>query len=198
MQLLMIVITAYLIGSIPSAYLIARTYKNIDIRSAGSGNVGGMNTYSVVGLFPGIITVLLDMAKGAAAVYIATIITDIAYFTLVAGALSVLGHNFSIFIRFKGGKGLATTAGAFLVLSPLSIFYAIICAIVLTIILKDTNTAFGSASLTIPIILAFQYSSVEWVIFGIALAAIMTVKHLPDFQSYRKGRRKVLPEKVKS
>lgn len=195
MYLLIIAIVAYLVGALPSAYLIARVFKNIDIRSAGSGNVGGMNTYRVAGLLPGIITVLLDMAKGAAAVLIASQLTDLAYATFVAAILSVLGHNFSIFISFKGGKGLATSAGAFLVLSPLSILYAIIFAIALTVILKDTNTAFGLAALIIPLILALQYSSVDWIIFGAAIAATITVKHLPDFRSYWEGRRKVFPEK---
>lgn len=195
MHHILVYLLSYLIGSIPSAFLMTRLFKKVDIRREGSGNVGGMNTYSVAGLLPGVITIILDILKGTAAVLIAGYLSGLSYSIFIAGILAVLGHNYSIFLNFKGGKGLATTAGVFLALSPASIVYAIICAVALTLILRDTNTAFGIAALSIPIILAFQFGSADWIVFGAAMALIVAFKHLPDFRSYKNGRRKVLPEK---
>lgn len=192
---ILLYIASYLVGSIPTAYLVTRMFKKVDIRSAGSGNVGGMNAYRVAGLLPGAITITLDILKGAAAVLLAEQLFGPSPAVFAAAVLAVLGHNYSIFLKFKGGKGLATTAGVFLALSPVSIIYAITCAVFLTIILRDTNTAFGCAAFSIPAILAFQFGSIDWIIFGAVIASIVVLKHIPDFKSYRGGRRKVLPGK---
>ncbi len=184
-------VLAYLIGSFPTAYLFGRLLKKVDIRTAGSGNVGGINTYRIVGFLPGLLTILIDIFKGALAVYLALSLSGYSLTVFACGVLVVLGHNYSLFLRFRGGKGLATTLGVFAMLSPTSIVYAIICAVILTVILRDTNTAFGGAALSIPLILLVQFSRWDWFLFGLILAVIVAAKHLPDFRAYRQGRRKL-------
>ncbi len=183
---------AYLIGSFPSAYIFGRLFKKIDIREQGSGNVGGMNIYRTSGLLPGILTVFVDVLKGMIIVMLALSLTADQLTVFTCGALAVLGHNYSIFLNFKGGKGLATTLGVFIVISPSSIVFAILCAIILSLVLKDINTAFGSAALSIPFILALQYAKWDWVLFGFVVAVIIILKHIPDYRAYALGRRKFI------
>lgn len=181
--------TAYLIGAFPTAYLLGRLFKKVDIRQIGSGNVGGMNMYRAAGILPGLLTVLLDLAKGAVAVNLALSLSGELTVVLISSGLVVLGHNYSIFLSFKGGKGLATSLGVFLVLSPDIILYIILLALILSLILKDINTAFGSATVGIPIVLYFQHQQWGWVLFGLAIAAVIISKHLNDFQAYSQRRR---------
>ncbi len=183
---------AYLIGSFPTAYLSGRIFKNIDIRSQGSGNVGGINTYRTAGLFPGILTVLVDILKGMLAVMLALSLPVEQFTVLSCGVVVVLGHNYSLFLKFRGGKGLATTLGVFIMISPVTIAFTIACAVLLSLILRDINTAFGSAALSIPVVLAFQYADWNWIIFGLIIAIIIVLKHIPDYRAYAKGRRNFL------
>ncbi len=182
---------AYLLGSFPTAYLLGRLFKKLDIRDAGTGNVGGMNVFRSVGFLPGFLTILIDIAKGVLAVFLAQSWSEEPLVVFMAALLVVLGHNYSVFLRYRGGKGLATGLGVFLALSPVTIPFIILAAVILTLALKDTNTAFGAATLTIPVILFFQYQETAWVLFGVVLAAIIAAKHVPDFKAYRQGRRKL-------
>jgi acyl phosphate:glycerol-3-phosphate acyltransferase len=186
---LLILLCAFLLGSLPTAYLFGLLFKKTDIRKAGSGNVGGMNIYRVAGLLPGLLTVLIDAGKGYLAVYIATVFSSELSVILLSGILVVLCHNYNPWLSYKGGKGLATTFGVFLFIYPLGIVYAIICAVLLTVVLRDVNTAFGSASLLLPVILLIEFREAAWVLFGLALAVIIATRHINDFKAYRQGRR---------
>lgn len=183
---------AYLIGAFPSAYLFSRLFKGVDIRKVGSGNVGGMNTVREAGPLPGILTIIFDVGKGILAVYLALTLNDNPSMALMSGFLVVLGHNFNLFLKLKGGKGLATTLGVFLALSPLTIVFLLLLMAVISLILKDTNTGAGTTAALIPLVLWFQYHNWAWVLVGTALAIVIVVKHVPDFASYRKGRRKLV------
>ncbi len=191
MNVILSTVLAYLLGSIPTAYLLGRLLRKIDIRETGSGNVGGMNVYRAAGILPGLLTVLIDIGKGALAVTAALNWSGEPLAGLLAGLLVVFGHNYSLFLKFKGGKGLATSLGVFIVLSPATIPFVILAAAGLTLALKDTNTAFGASTLTIPAILFFQYHDLTMVLFGLLLAAIIMTRHIRDFQAYREGRRKI-------
>ena len=117
---------AYFTGAIPTAYLVARYWRGVDIRAEGSGNVGAVNTFRAAGLWPGITVLLLDMAKGAAAMAL-ILALDLEPEGAFAAALAVtLGHNFSIFLRFKGGKGVAVVFGLSLVIFPVLTALALI------------------------------------------------------------------------
>jgi len=123
MMFLLACIAAYLIGCIPTAYLVMRKMRGIDIREHGTGNVGAMNTYDVSGSkFLGIVTMLLDALKGAVAVWLAYYLQG-GWFpaTGMAAFLVIVGHNFNIFLRGKGGRGLATATGAFIAINPLAV-----------------------------------------------------------------------------
>lgn len=125
MKLLFWLAIAYIAGSIPVSYLIARLVKGIDIREHGSGNPGATNVYRVVGPVPGVIAFILDALKGYLPVFFALRAFDGNPVAVIAvGLAAVAGHMFTLFLRFKGGKGVATAAGVFFALLPLPTLYA--------------------------------------------------------------------------
>ncbi|MES2202216.1 MAG: glycerol-3-phosphate acyltransferase, partial [candidate division FCPU426 bacterium] len=105
----------YLLGALPTGYLAGRALRGIDIRKEGSGNMGATNVFRVLGKGPGIAVLLIDVAKGAAAVALLPrlIALPAEGWVLAGGLAAVLGHNYTVFLNFKGGKGVATSAGVF-------------------------------------------------------------------------------------
>lgn len=127
---------AYLLGAIPTGYLLARI-KGVDIRKVGSGNIGATNVYRCIGKSWGILTFVLDFLKG----YLPAVIFPILYqrwgveisgahLSLLCGCLAVIGHNWPVYLRFRGGKGMATGAGALLGFAPLAMLIGVICWLV--------------------------------------------------------------------
>lgn len=183
---------AYLMGAFPSAYVFGRLIKGIDIRYGGSGNVGGINAVRQAGFIVGFLTIITDIGKGFLAVSLAAILGSSDNLMLMAAFLSVFGHNFNPFLAFKGGKGLATTLGAFLVLNPLTALYTIVLMFFCSLLLRDTNTGAGVGVALIPLVFWTQHAGWSYVIMGAAIALIIVVKHINDFRSYAAGRRKLI------
>ncbi|MFC1623755.1 glycerol-3-phosphate acyltransferase, partial [Candidatus Omnitrophota bacterium] len=112
------ILTSYIIGSIPTAYLFGRLFKGIDIRHFGSGNIGATNTFRVIGRVPGLIVLVIDILKGfICATYIANFfmyaspVARPELYKVFTGMAAIAGHNWTLFLKFKGGKGVATSAG---------------------------------------------------------------------------------------
>ena len=119
-------LAAYLAGSMPTSLIVARVFAGKDLREFGSKNLGATNLYRLMGWKGAVPAGLIDIAKGMVPVLLAVKYTTPDWFPLVVGACAVLGHVFSPFVRFKGGKGVATAAGVFLGLAPLSILAALV------------------------------------------------------------------------
>lgn len=142
LKIISVILSSYLIGSIPFSIIISRLFRKIDIREYGSKNPGATNVFRVLGPLAGSIVLILDIAKGFFAVYFLTKLlgTDSLmapiYPQLLAGVAVILGHVFSIFTRFKGGKGIAVGAGVFLALIPLELMLGVT---VFAIILASTK-----------------------------------------------------------
>ncbi|GGF87809.1 glycerol-3-phosphate 1-O-acyltransferase PlsY [Paenibacillus abyssi] len=131
------VVVSYLLGSLAFSILIAKWVKGIDIRQHGSGNAGATNTLRVLGKGPAIAVFLLDIAKGILAVFIGDWLSGGNEWTMVlSGLASIVGHNWPIWFRFKGGKGIATTVGVMATLSFLPTLYAGLLAILLIVITR--------------------------------------------------------------
>ena len=119
-----ILLIAYLLGSIPFGYLIVRASEGSDVRESGSGGTGATNVSRRAGKFAGVLTLMLDALKGAAAVWIVNRVLGIGYlpdtywWVAAAGFVAVVGHVFPVWLRFRGGKGVATAVGAFVLLAP--------------------------------------------------------------------------------
>ncbi len=157
MTQIIVVIAAYLIGSIPFGYLIVRGKIGADIRETGSGGTGATNVSRRAGKVAGVITLVLDAAKGSAAVLIAKTLTGNDPLIVVAAAIAVLvGHIFPVWLGFRGGKGVATGAGVFLILAPA----ALLCAgfVFFAVVVLTRYVSLGSivGAATIPLVVWTQ------------------------------------------
>jgi glycerol-3-phosphate acyltransferase PlsY len=158
MQDWMIILLAYLMGAIPFSYIITHIIESLDIRRLGNGNAGGKNTLESVGILPGLLVVFLDISKGALAVMLAQRFSDAELVIYLAGAAAVLGHDFPIYLGFRGGQGMAALTGTFLVFMPhLVAISALACFITLWITKKwDTSCAVGFVLLAIIMLMTRQ------------------------------------------
>jgi len=177
-------IVAYLIGSIPASYITAKLMKGVDIRKHGSGNVGATNVLRTAGKGPGIVALILDILKGVIAV---TLLSKIAYgfvdvidyesFRILMGLAVISGHIWSVFLKLKGGKGVATSAGVLIVLCPKA--FGIAALVFILVVLATKYISLGSilSSISLPISLAIIGEPIQLVLFGITLCMISTYKH---------------------
>lgn len=191
---LLIIFFSYIIGSIPSAYIIAKLTKNIDIREYGSGNVGATNVIRVVGKLQGIFVLLIDFLKGFISVYFIsnlylneTWIVELDVLKSVAALFVLLGHVHTIFLGFKGGKGVATGAGAFIALSPYSALCSIVLFLVSLSITKVVSISSIIASFSLPIFLLLGKAPYQFIIIGFLASAIIIVKHVPNIKRITEG-----------
>lgn len=151
-------IVSYLIGAIPFAFLLVKIIYKKDLRREGSGNIGARNAYDVTNSkFIGIIVFLLDFIKGLSPVYLAYWFLRNDFFAiLISGLFAVLGHNFSIFIKFKGGRGLATSAGILFAIQPvLLVFWCVVWIIVYKYWSKNIHFANFFATVISPFVFYF-------------------------------------------
>lgn len=165
-------IVAYLIGSIPSGVIIGKLFFHTDIRQAGSGNIGTTNTYRVLGPTAGTIVMALDILKGTVAALQPTLLFHMANrYTLLIGIAAILGHTFSLYIGFKGGKAVATSAGILLAYNWQ--FFLIASAIMFTLVYLTSMVSVASMTAfpLVTLIAIFYYQ--DWLLSIVAL--ILTI-----------------------
>ncbi len=178
-------ICAYLIGSFPSAYLMARFRKGIDIRGVGSKNVGAMNVFYKVGFAEGILVLAIDIGKGAAAVALARWLGVPLMAELFAGIAAVIGHSFPVWLKFRGGRGGATIIGILIFLMPWGIpFYAAIFGLAL-LITRYPTLSYSVAFLCFPFVAWLIYHSGALVIFSIGILLLPVIKYIPRIKEMR-------------
>jgi glycerol-3-phosphate acyltransferase PlsY len=171
-----VVLAAYLIGSIPFALVLARRW-GADLRQVGSGNLGAANVMRASGITAGVLVALLDMAKGAASVWLASRVSDSSELPAVAGLAAILGHVYPIWLRFRGGKGVATACGVFGVLTPHAVPLAL--AIFAAVVWLTRYVSLGSvlASIALPPIAYALGSPAPAVIAAAVASAIIVFRH---------------------
>ena len=151
---LLLILLAYLLGSIPFGLILARLFAKADVRQAGSGNIGATNVARVAGALPGTLTLLLDAAKGALAVWLAGQFTGHrASAMMLAGIAALLGHCYPVWLRFKGGKGVATALGVFLALSPLAALSALAIFLLVVAICRYVSLGSVAAAAAMPLVM---------------------------------------------
>ncbi len=185
-------ILAYLIGSIPSAVWIGKTFYRLDVREFGSGNAGATNTFRVLGKRAGLIVLSMDILKGWIAVGIATLISEAPVGTsqfvdlqIVLGVAAVVGHIFPVFAGFRGGKGIATLFGVILASHPLACLLALCVFVLIFLAFRYVSLASISAALAFPVIVitVFAESVVpSMVIFSIMVAILVMITHQKNIE----------------
>jgi glycerol-3-phosphate acyltransferase PlsY len=191
--LLSIPVAAYLLGSIPFGLLLGKLFGAADVRKAGSGNIGATNVARVAGPLAGILTLLLDAAKGAfAAVLAARLSEQSSTWMMIAGLCVLVGHCFPIWLGFRGGKGVAPAAGVFGVLCPPAFLGAIILFLLVVAYWRFVSLGSISASAAMPLLIYFlwapHHAPPYIVTFGSLAAAILIVyKHDANIQRLVQG-----------
>ena len=193
--------TGFLLGSIPTGYLAGRWMRGIDLREVGSGNLGATNVFRTLGIVPALLVLIVDIGKGALAVWIGlefipAVVQRLPDLTgLICALAAVLGHSLSPFVGFRGGKGVATAAGAFLVLAPLP---AVAAVLVWGVILGTTrvmSVASIAGAVVLPVTLAiFEFKRVagedpRWatLIFAVLIAVWVIWRHRSNMARLRDG-----------
>lgn len=180
MNFLLAFLCSYIIGSIPFGFIIAKK-KGIDIRNLGSGNIGATNIFRSVGEKEGLIVLILDMLKGACPVFLTSIFIPQALFiSLIA---TVLGHDFPILLKFKGGKGVATTYGGSLIAIPLAAVIGLVLWIVIFLLSRFSSLSALISYTATSILVWFFYPATIIMNYTIVfLWALMCFKHIPNIK----------------
>jgi acyl phosphate:glycerol-3-phosphate acyltransferase len=190
---LLIPVVAYLLGSIPFGLLLAKLFGSADIRKAGSGNIGATNVARVAGPLAGILTLLLDLGKGAAAVYGASRFAhESAAWTILAVLCVIAGHCYPVWLGFRGGKGVATAAGAFLVVCPFAVLGSIVIFILVVVYWRFVSLGSIAAAASLPLLVYFLWAPGHappyTVTFGTLAAVFLVVyKHDANIQRLVEG-----------
>jgi glycerol-3-phosphate acyltransferase PlsY len=188
-----LVVLAYLLGSISFAVLLVRATTGRDIRAEGSGNAGATNVLRSHGKKLALLVALLDVAKGVAAVLLVRLVTGDPRWAAAAGFAAILGHVFPIFYGFRGGKGVATAVGAFLALTPLALLVCL--AIFLAIVAATRYVSLGSvvALALLPPIAGLFFHAPRGVVTAAGLTALLILlKHLPNLKRLARGEERKL------
>ena len=194
---ILVVLIAYLLGSIPTGFLVAKA-RGVDIRSVGSGNIGATNVFRILGKTAGVFVLLADAAKGwLAVVLVAEWVCDSFYpaasplarewFRLCAGIAAILGHNYTCWLYFKGGKGIATSAGVLVALVWLPLLIILGVWVVVFAASRYVSLASICASFVLPFAAWFTGKNLATVIVTAALAALAIYKHKANIQRLIKG-----------
>lgn len=216
--LTIVIVAAYLIGAIPFSFIIAKI-AGVDIRTVGSGNVGATNVLRAAGKIPGVIAYALDIGKGVAVVIAAHMVftafvaplciaLETSYprwFLICAGFAAIIGHVFPIYLGFKGGKGVATSAGVMFILTPIPALCAIAFFLITLLLTKKTVSLASTAGVvTLPIFIAVFYNFVNpvflWffntdtfgnflslLIFASVVCLFVVIRHIPNYKRLIKG-----------
>lgn len=196
-NILMILFISYLIGSFPTAY-IAGKIKGIDLSKEGSRNIGGMNTFSSVGKFAGVIVILIDIGKGLLAAYLADKFSDHVFIPMLAIVFAVIGHNWMIYIGFRGGKGISTFIGGLLYLSPLTFLFLYLLFVPIALLtLKDSYLSTTFAFFIFSFFLWVYERSFWWLIFGLLVTIIYSIKSCNLLKTYYTQHRRDVNPAVK-
>ena len=187
-------LSAYLLGSLPTSFIMGKLIKKIDIRQHGSGNVGATNALRVLGTKIGIITLIIDIGKGIAAVWLGKLLVpQPANILLIGfGLFAILGHVFTIFLNFRGGKGVATSAGVFIALIPMPV--AVTLAVFIITVWLSRYVSLGSIVAAVTLFLVELYLNIrndfadkEFLIFVFIIAVFIIIRHKSNLKRIISG-----------
>jgi glycerol-3-phosphate acyltransferase PlsY len=188
-------VVAYLLGSIPTGYLVGMA-KGIDVRKAGSGNIGATNAFRILGKGAGILVLLADATKGWLAAALVPKLAhgminptgeDTEYLQIIGGVMVILGHNYTCWLKFKGGKGIATSAGVLIALIPWAFAVGFVAWMVVFFLTRYVSLASLAAAISLPFATWAFGSSYTLLVMATILSALAIYKHKPNIQRLLNG-----------
>jgi glycerol-3-phosphate acyltransferase PlsY len=196
-QIALVAVASYLIGAIPASFIMGKLVRGIDLRQHGSGNLGAANTFRILGTRAAIPVLIFDIGKGFIAVwYISRTGDATVWHALLAAVAVVVGHNYSVFVGFSGGKGVGTTAGAFLALAPYAVAFCIAVWLVMLLLTKIVSVASMAAAVLLPVTIllsnVFLGTGTHYsvLLLSVLVAIIIIYKHRPNIRRLREGTEK--------
>jgi acyl phosphate:glycerol-3-phosphate acyltransferase len=187
-----IAVVSYLVGSIPTGYLMAQA-RGVDIRKVGSGNIGATNVFRILGKTAGVTVLLLDALKGFIPPFFVPFLfhlpafENVERYAMVSGLFAIIGHNYTCWLRFKGGKGIATTAGVLIALTPNGFLVALATWLIVLWVSKYVSLASVIAAAVLPIAIWLTGGSQRMIILGVVFGALAIYKHKPNIQRLLAG-----------
>ncbi len=196
MTTILLILTAYVLGSIPNALWVGKVFKGIDVREHGSKNTGSTNAARVLGAKLGILTLALDIVKGSIPVILALImradlIGNVANISnidaILIGVSAIIGHSFSIFMKFKGGKAVATTVGVFIVLVPKALLLAAVVFFAVFLLTRYVSLSSMIGAVSLPIFIYLLYGNIPYTVFGGIIAILIIIRHKSNIERLING-----------
>jgi glycerol-3-phosphate acyltransferase PlsY len=187
MDKIILVVVAYLLGSIPFGYLIVRGKSGADIRETGSGGTGATNVSRRAGKAAGVLTLLLDAAKGCVAVLIARAVSGEDWVIAAAAIAALVGHIFPVWLGFRGGKGVATGVGIFLVLAPIALLCAGVVFVAIVVLTRYVSLGSLTAAVLIPVLVWVLSDSQPLLVAAVVGAALIVFAHRGNIQRLVSG-----------
>lgn len=184
---ILILLIGYIFGSIPFGLLIGKVWAKIDIREFGSGNIGVSNVLRTVGTVPALLTLILDSGKGAIPVLLAMRLFEEPTWWLAAGVAAIVGHNWPVFLHFKGGKGVATTAGVLITLAPLVALILFSIWVVTLALSRYISLSSMVASLILPLLMYFMGFPTPYLGLALLVSFFTIYRHRPNIQRLLAG-----------
>lgn len=194
-SMILFTLISYLIGAIPFGYLLTKHILNVNILEIGSGNIGSTNVKRIAGRKISIYSQLLDMAKGLIVVAIAMILQyynsffrSQEYFVYLVAIAVILGHNFSIFLKFKGGKGVNTTLGASLLIAPIPVLSAVVFYYLVKWMFKYVSLGSLAIAITLPIGAFIQFGIGITFYYFLICSTMIILRHIPNIKRLLEGK----------
>lgn len=187
MEYLLVIVATYLIGSIPNGLLIGRTFYNVDLRQFGSKNIGATNAYRTLGTRPAIWVFLTDACKGIAGVLIGQYLGETAIAQVAGGIGAIIGHNWSIFLGLKGGRGVATGLGVIAMIAPQVTLLVFLVWAIIVYVTRYVSLASIVAAALVPLSMWLLHTKQEFFYFGILAALFVIVRHRPNIERLLSG-----------
>jgi glycerol-3-phosphate acyltransferase PlsY len=181
------VLAGFAAGSLPTGYLMGRALKGIDIRTVGSGNVGATNVFRSVGRGAGVATLLIDILKGFLPVWGALRGLPVEAVPLLTGAAAVAGHTWSPWVRFRGGKGVATSAGVFLALLPGPMGVALLVFALAFALSRRVSVGSLAGAVVLPLAAWFAGAPPAREAMAVALCLVVVLRHIPNIKRLARG-----------
>ena len=197
---LLVLILAYILGSIPFGFVLGKIVKSIDVRDLGSGSMGMTNVIRTVGIYTGIAVLILDMLKSILAIYLAILIVDSSLIVSLSGVLAITGHIWPVFSKFRGGKGTACGWAGLLFLSPISGLIASIVGLFLIAITRYVSlgsiTASVVGSIFLVILCLTGNAPLPYMWFGVLGTILIAFRHKDNILRLIKGQERKLGQKI--
>ncbi|MBS9776443.1 MAG: glycerol-3-phosphate 1-O-acyltransferase PlsY [Fusobacterium sp.] len=187
MKILIFLIITYCMGAIPTGVWLGKFFKNIDVRNYGSKNSGATNSYRVLGWKLGLGVLIGDILKGFLPLYIASKFIDNFNLLILLGLIAILAHTYSVFINFKGGKGVATTVGVFLFLAPKVILLLFLVFVSVLAVFRYVSLSSVISAIVLPIAVLFLEKNIYMFLLTLLIGGFVVYRHKTNIDRLVKG-----------